>query len=242
MVGERMYPILPVPDLDEALTFYGALGFSVTYCQQRPNPYAVVALEDLQVHLSGIDGFDPSASVSSVIITVGDAGDYRDRFAAGLRSALGRVPEAGIPRLLRVRRKAGTATGFSVVDTGGNWLRFYRADTPEETKETRRAGLGRVVDVAARQADARGRDSEAVTLLDNGIERYPDADPTEVVEALCYRAELLCRLHRPDAARADLERAASLVSEGVPGEAALLADLRDALEDGHTDPEAPPGS
>ena len=35
------------------------LGFKTTYRQVRPNPYAVVAREDLQIHLFGIAGFDP---------------------------------------------------------------------------------------------------------------------------------------------------------------------------------------
>lgn len=192
-----MYPILPVPDLDEALAFYGALGFEVTYQQRRPNPYAVVSLDDIQVHLSGIDGFDPESSVSSVVVVVPYPGELRDRFAAGLKAELGRVPASGIPRLLRVRRKAGTASGFSVVDTGGNWLRFYRDGDTEESAEDRRTGLGRVIDVAARQSDARGLEAEALRALDNGLARYPDADPDVLAEALAFRAELLDRVGPP---------------------------------------------
>lgn len=46
MPGERMYPILPCPDLDQAIAFYAALGFTPTYRQLRPNPHAV-AIEGL---------------------------------------------------------------------------------------------------------------------------------------------------------------------------------------------------
>jgi hypothetical protein len=59
MAGERTYAILPCPDLVEAVAFYAALGFVVTYQQQRPNPYAVVGLDDIVIHLAGVDGFDP---------------------------------------------------------------------------------------------------------------------------------------------------------------------------------------
>jgi catechol 2,3-dioxygenase-like lactoylglutathione lyase family enzyme len=69
---ERMYPILPCRDLDEAIGFYEALGFERTHRQVRPNPSAVVARGDLQVHLAGIEGFDPAASYGSVIIVVPD--------------------------------------------------------------------------------------------------------------------------------------------------------------------------
>lgn len=155
MAGERMYPILPCPDLDDAIAFYEALGFVTTYRQDRPNPYAVIARDDLQVHLAGIPGYDPATSVCSVIVTVPDAEEVRADFAAGLRGARGSVPVEGVPRLLRLRRKAGTATGFSVVDTGGNWLRFYRQDAAG----ARRGGRARRGPGGARRSRrVRGRD------------------------------------------------------------------------------------
>lgn len=213
MAGERMYPILPCPDLTSAIEFYEALGFGVTYRQERPNPYAVVALEEMAVHLAAISGFPPETSVCSVIITVPDAEALRSRFAAGLRAARGRVPVEGIPRLLRVRRKAGTATGFSVVDTGGNWLRFYRDGEQEETGDSRRTGLARAIDVAARQGEARGADDVALAKVTAGLTRYPTAPTAERVEARVYRAELLLRLGRTDEALAELD----LVDGLLPG-------------------------
>jgi hypothetical protein len=192
MTGERSYPVLPYPDLDDALAFYVALGFTVTFHQRRPYPCAVVGLDDLQFHLSGIDGFDPSTSYASAVITVPDPGALHDAFVAGLRAARGTAPRAGIPRILPLRRKAGTATGFTVVDVGGNWLRFYRTGA-DETEE-KRTGLARVIDVAARQGDARGDDAQAIAVLDAGLLRYPDAPAAEISEALAYRAELVERL------------------------------------------------
>jgi catechol 2,3-dioxygenase-like lactoylglutathione lyase family enzyme len=46
MANERTYPILPCPDIDRAIAFYAALGFQRTYRQKKPNPYAVVKLEE----------------------------------------------------------------------------------------------------------------------------------------------------------------------------------------------------
>ena len=60
----RMYPILPCRDLDEAIGFYEALGFERLYRQIRPNPPAVVARDELQVHLAGIENFDPEGSAT----------------------------------------------------------------------------------------------------------------------------------------------------------------------------------
>jgi catechol 2,3-dioxygenase-like lactoylglutathione lyase family enzyme len=41
MANERTYPLLPCRDVDEAVTFYEALGFTRTYHQLRPDPDAL---------------------------------------------------------------------------------------------------------------------------------------------------------------------------------------------------------
>ncbi|MFB2596160.1 hypothetical protein ACEXQE_00050 [Herbiconiux sp. P17] len=196
---------------DDALAFYGALGFTVSFHQRRPYPCGVVKLDDIAIHLSAIDGFDPATSYGSAIITVAEPGERHDAFKAGLRELYGRVPVKGIPRLLPPRRKAGTATGFSVVDVGGNWLRFYREGSSEDEATERRSGLGRVIDVAARQGDARGDDAQAIAVLDAGLIRYPDAPPIEVFEALLYRVELKVRTGADTAS--DLAAASALLAD-----------------------------
>ena len=62
MTKERTYPCLPCGNLDESVSFYEALGFKKTYRQTRPNPYAVVALEEIQIHLFGMEGFNAADS------------------------------------------------------------------------------------------------------------------------------------------------------------------------------------
>ncbi|UZN03323.1 hypothetical protein [Cellulomonas sp. S1-8] len=218
MAGERTYPMLPCADLDEALVFYRALGFRVTFEQRRPNPCAVVELDDIAIHLFTIDGFDPAASYGSTVITVAEPGERHDAFKAGLRERYGKVPIKGIPRLLPPRRKAGTATGFSVVDVGGNWLRFYRAGASEDDPTERRHGLGRVIDVAARQGDARGDEVQAIAVLDAGLIRFADAPPVEVFEARLYRAELSVRSGAD--ATPDLDAARALLDEHDLGDQA----------------------
>ncbi len=211
MAGERTYPMLPCADLDDALTFYVALGFTVSFQQRRPNPCAVVELDDIAIHLFAMEGFDPATSYGSAIITVAEPGERHDAFKAGLRERYGKVPIKGIPRLLPPRRKAGTAAGFSIVDVGGNWLRFYREGSTEDDSAERRSGLGRVIDVAARQGDTRGDDAQAIAVLDAGMIRFPDAPPIEVFEALLYRAELKARIGADTAP--DLAAAGALLAE-----------------------------
>ena len=219
MAGERTYPILPCSDLDESLEFYRALGFTVTMRQARPNPYAVVELGEIAVHLAAIADFDPANSYGSAIITVPDPGQLWESFRDGLRESFGAVPTRGIPRLLRQRRKAGTATGFTVVDPGGNWLRFYRSGATED--ESHRTGLGRAIDVAARPGDTHGDEALAIAILDAGLLRHPDAPPAEIFEALLYRAELKGRVgQNPEA---DLTAAELLLATQELGAAAARA-------------------
>ena len=225
MAGERSYAVLMYADLDSTLDFYRALGFAVTFEQRRPYPCAVVALNDLQFHLAVIDGFDPAGSYGSVIITVPDLEDFYSQFRAGLKQDFGRIPIAGIPRILPIRSKAGTATGFTIVDTGGNWLRFYRTGASEDSEEAR-TGLGRVVEVAARQGDSRGDDKQAIAVLDAGLLRYPDAPPEERFDAVLYRAELKGRIGADW--REDLATATSLAEQS--SNPAMLEELARVAE------------
>src|SRR5262249_9193017 len=178
MANERTYPCLPCRDLDEAIDFYKTLGFTRTYRQLRPNPYAVVARDELQIHLFGMPEFDPEQSYGSVIVVVPDPDPLYHSFAEGLRKAYGKLPTAGIPRILRPRKRYGTVYGFSVVDVGGNWLRVSKVGDTEEAADeagTKASGLAKIVEVAARLGDAHGDDAAALKTLESGLSRYPDA-------------------------------------------------------------------
>jgi catechol 2,3-dioxygenase-like lactoylglutathione lyase family enzyme len=211
MSGELTYSILSYADLDEALDFYDALGFERTYLQRRPNPHAVVARDDLQIHLSGVDGFDPAASLGSVIVVVPDADELYAAFAAGLRARYGKLPSAGIPRLLRPRKRHGTVRGFSVVDPGGNWLRVSQlGDTEEQAKAEGSTGLARLIENAARLGDAKGSDVDALALFERGLGRFADAPVAQRLAALLYRAELAVRVDDRALAEASLAEAVAL--------------------------------
>jgi catechol 2,3-dioxygenase-like lactoylglutathione lyase family enzyme len=211
MANERTYPCLPCRDLDEAVSFYEALGFTRTYRQMRPNPYAVVQREDLQIHLFGMPDFNPATSYGSVIVVVPDPDAlYRD-FAAGLRAAYKKLPTSGIPRILRPRKKFGAVYGFSLVDLGGNWLRISKlgdAEPPEAgDKET---GLAGFVNVAARLGDAHGDEAMALKTVENGLKRFPDAPALDRARAYLYRAELAVRLQNKVLAQISLSTAKAI--------------------------------
>ena len=211
MANDRTYPCLPCRDIDEAITFYEALGFTRTYRQLKPNPYAVVAREEIQIHLFGMEDFDPADSYGSVIVVVPDPDALYQAFASGLRKAYKKLPAAGIPRILRPRKKFGTVRGFSVVDVGGNWLRISKlGDKEPEEGEEKTTGLAGILEVAARLGDAHGDEAKALKTLENGLKRFPDAPLPDLARALLYRAELAVRLHDMALARSSLSSVLAL--------------------------------
>ena len=222
MANERTYPILPCSDIDEAIAFYAALGFQRTYRQERPNPYAVVKLEEIQIHLFGMKGFNPADSYGSAIVVVPDPDALYHAFATGLRAAYKKLPIAGIPRITRPRKKFGTVRGFSVVDVGGNWLRISKLGDTEEAAAEKLIGLAQVIEVAARLGDARGDDAQALKTLETGLKRFADAPPLDQARALLYRAELAMRLHDPVLAQSALDTVRSLALSEE--EQTMLAD------------------
>ena len=223
MANERTYPILPCRELDESLSFYQAIGFKRTYRQVRPNPYAVVALEDIHIHLCGIDGFNPVDSYGSVIIAVPDPDSLYRTFAARLRETYGKLPVVGIPRILRPRKRYGTVRGFTVIDPGGNWLRVYKlGDSEQDATAEKAEGLAQITHVAARLGDAHGDEARALKTLENGLLRFPEAAAIERVKAYLYRAELAVRLNNPELARSSLR--AAMAHELTDDEQAGVAD------------------
>jgi hypothetical protein len=150
-------------------------------------------------------------------------GLYHD-FAAGLRKTHGKLPVAGIPRILRPRKKYGTVRGFSVVDPGGNWLRIYKLGENEEEDSAEKAeGLAQIIYVAARLGDAHGDEALALKTLESGLTRFGNtAGAMELARAYLYRAELAIRTKDHDLAQSSLTAAKSL--ELTDDEKAALTD------------------
>jgi hypothetical protein len=228
MANEVTIPLLPCRSIDEITEFYGTLGFTTTYRQTRPNPYVAVQREDLQLHFGGIEGFDPEQSYGSCVVIVPDTGAIHQAFADAMRAAYGKVLVSGIPRMTSPRRRKNTGkrSGFSVVDPGGNWIRFFPAtedkDAPDESSYPT-GRLTKALENAVVLGDSKGDAHQAARILDATLTREREsAHCVELVETLVYRAELALRLD-------DASRARALLTEvdGVPlgdGERARLTN------------------
>ena len=200
---------MPALPLDDSIVFYESLGFRRTYRQIRPNPYAVVAREDLQIHLFGLDDFEPAESYGNAIVAVPDPDGLYEAFAAGLRARCGKLPVAGILRIGRPTKRYGTVRGFSVIDPGGNWLRISKlGDVEDDPKAPKARNLDQVVEVAARLGDSHDDEPRALKTLISGLARYTAPTPLQKTRAYLYRAELEVRPGKRGDARTSLAAAA----------------------------------
>ncbi|TDQ47245.1 VOC family protein [Actinorugispora endophytica] len=234
MTDETTIPILPCADIDETADFYRLLGFDTTYRQTRPNPYVIVRRGGIELHFAAIAGFDPEQSYGSCVVAVADTAALFEEFAAGMRAAHGKLLLSGIPRITRPRRRknTGNASGFTVVDPGGNWIRvFRRGDEPHGDDGAAAGGpLAAALENAVVLGESRGDHRQAARILDGKLARHDGSAPvTVLVEALVYRAELAVRLDDPDHAGRLLDRARSTALDDAQRE--RLADaLANAAE------------
>ncbi|MFC5288837.1 hypothetical protein ACFPM7_17410 [Actinokineospora guangxiensis] len=188
MANELTIPLLPCRDIDEIATFYEMLGFAPTYRQTRPNPYIALRREDINLHFYGMDGHVPEHSHSSCLIIVQDTGPLFEAFAAGMRAVHGKLLVSGIPRMTRPRLRNDRYTGFTVIDPGGNWIRVNKS-TQEPEPSTK---LARAMENAARLADAKGDEHQALKILEGAINQADGSEP-ELRDAKAFRDELVER-------------------------------------------------
>lgn len=197
-------------DLAATLRFYRALGFKSTHEQHEPYPYGAV-------HRSGIDlHFSPRLSVlgaknafGACLVLVDDPHATHHAFAAGLRSAYGRVPTAATPRITRLR---ATQTRFSIFDLDGNVVTYILRSEPDADYSSSSAdsALLAELEMACFLRDTYANDTAAAKVLDKALARLPTAAPIDRARALAARAELAVALGQTDAARAARDELARL--------------------------------
>jgi hypothetical protein len=189
VANELTIPLLPCPDINEIASFYEMLGFEITSLQTRPYSHAALKREDINLHFFGMDGYDPAQSYSTCLVIVQDTAELFEAFAAGMRAVHGKLLVSGIPRMTRPRLRNDRYTGFTVVDPGGNWIRINKAaQEPEAT-----TNLAKAMENAARQADSRGDERQALKILEGALKKAAGDEP-EFPAAQEYRDELVERI------------------------------------------------
>ncbi|HYF63420.1 MAG TPA: hypothetical protein VD886_11440 [Herpetosiphonaceae bacterium] len=214
--ASRTIPALPCAALDETLAFWQSLGFAVTYQQRAPNPYAVLAYADYELHFFGLKQLAPEANFSTCLVIVAEVEGLHRTFAERLRAALGRVPGTGFPRISRMRPGQ---TRFTLTDVAGNSVIFIKhGDEDEQAAQAYtkpdQTPLTRALRTAERLRDFKNDDAAAAKVLDNALARHAHAPPPEQALALAARIELAVALDdRPGATTLRARLAALALSD-----------------------------
>jgi catechol 2,3-dioxygenase-like lactoylglutathione lyase family enzyme len=72
MAFERIAPVFPVSDIDQAIEHYRRLGFSVQR-YEGSEPYAYAQRDGVELHLTQVDDLKPKRNMSAVYLYVDDA-------------------------------------------------------------------------------------------------------------------------------------------------------------------------
>ena len=231
MTTETTIPALPCRKIDDVLDFYVALGFEITYQQERPNTYASIQRGGLALHFFSMKDYEPENSYSTCIAVVPDAEALYQMFRAAIRAKYGKYLVTGIPRLLNLYDRDDGSRGFNMVDPGGNWIRFTQlaAPRPIDSLNIPQSALSKALGAAKILAESKGDPDIAIKTLDAALSKHPDAPAVHRVQALIARAAMAVTVN--DAATAEqLLAEARLIRLTDEEQAALASDFQRAAE------------
>ena len=219
-------PILACISLDDTLAFYRALGFEVTHQQTRPNVYAATRRGDVHLHFVGMPKLEPSKVYAACLVIVPELEELYAAFRQGLKSAYGKLPLGGFPRVSRLRPGGSR---FTIVDVAGNSVIFVKRDAKDDYDDsvyapTSDTPLGKALWQARRLRDFKNDDVAAAKLLDVALRKHSDGSAIDRARALAARIEVALALG--DRARAHSARAELA---GLQLSAADRARYRDEL-------------
>jgi catechol 2,3-dioxygenase-like lactoylglutathione lyase family enzyme len=202
MSGEITIPALPCASIKDTLEFYVALGFEITYQQERPNTYACVKRGDIDLHFFTMKGYVPKDSYSTCIVLVPDLAALHEAFRDGLRAHYGKLLLAGIPRISKLNNSnSDKQLRFNVIDPGGNWIRFaQKGEQPAASTKPQKEGgtkLSRATQAADWLVEVDGDFAGAAEVLDKALANDQPAPPVHRVGALVLRASLAISLSDP---------------------------------------------
>ncbi|MFF0744159.1 bleomycin resistance protein [Streptomyces sp. NPDC004111] len=230
-MAEKTIPLLPCRTIQPVVDFYTALGFTTTFLQKSPYPYAVVQRGGIELQFFGMKEYDPAQSYSGVYVVTEDVDALFAAFRAGLKEAYGRVPARGLPRIGPLKDMSYGMRQFLMTDPGGNSVRVGQEIAEDKGHgEAPRETFARALHYGTLFADSKEDLPRAAKVLDRAL-AVTDETPTaaQLVRLLVMRADVAMRSREPERAAALLERAAA-VPLADDERRAVRDDLRRAEE------------
>jgi hypothetical protein len=209
---ETTIPILPCRTIQPVVDFYTALGFTVTFQQKSPNPYAAVELGGIQLHFFALKHYEPTESYSTCYVRTDDVDGLYEAFRAGLKAAYGKIPTRGLPRIGTLKDTSYGTRQFLMTDPGGNCLRVGQQTSQDQHHRPAPAEpFARALHHASLFADSKEDPTGAAKIIDRAL-RMEDGQPTPVqlFRLLVLRADVAGRLGDEDTARTALTQATAV--------------------------------
>ncbi|WP_238015839.1 glyoxalase [Dactylosporangium sp. AC04546] len=199
--NETTVPLLPCAAPEETLAFWSALGFAVTYEQQKPYLYLAFRWRGFDLHYGrAASTVDPALeNTGGCLVMVDTVAPYHAAFTEAMRRTYGKALTKGLPRMTRYRPGASR---FTIMDPSGNSIIFIQRDEPAEVEyggSKQLQGLARVLDNARILREFKNDDRAAFRALNSGLRRHGDSAPAvEQAVALAVLIELSTALEEPD--------------------------------------------
>ncbi|MFD5427589.1 bleomycin resistance protein [Streptomyces sp. NPDC127084] len=232
-MNEKTIPLLPCHAIQPVVDFYVALGFETTFLQKSPYPYAAIERGSVQLHFSGIKGYDPAGSYSACYILTDDVDGLYAAFRAGLKAAYGKIPIRGLPRIGPLKDMSYGMRQFLMTDPGGNCVRVgQQISEDQRLRPVPRETFARAIHMADLFVDSKEDLVGAAKIIDRAL-RWESRQPTPAqhLRLLVLRGDIAQRLGDDALAARMLTKAAELqLTEeeraSASGTLARLAELR----------------
>lgn len=223
-MSEKLAAMLPCRSVPETVEFYKAIGFEVTFYQERPYAYAIVRHGDVELQFAALKNFEPAESYGGCYITTDDVDALYAKFRSGLKRERGKIPTSGIPRIGPLKDTTYGMRQFIMADPGGNSIRIgqqisedlHHSPVPKEP-------VAKALHMASLLGDSKEDYAAAAKILDRLLSSETlVAPPPARVRALILRAAMAVHLD-------DTPRAARLLAEAdqiplTPTDRASLSD------------------
>lgn len=192
-------PTLSCISIEETLSFWEMLGFTITYKMTRPYQYGVVERNGYALHFAPrVKGIDTDFYYGCLVM-VYDAKKVYEDFKRRFKEYMGKVPHSGLPRISKM--KPG-ATRFTLTDISGNCVFFINygnedQETWEKVNDKNQTPLQKSIAAAIRFRDYKEDEKASVKTLDVALKKVENEAQVDIAEALLMRIDLATILNEP---------------------------------------------